>query len=202
MNISQKIAALVLLVANDTAQATVTAHKDSAAAKVRELVTEAHEAGMDVEKVAEAFAAGCKAVKKESRGKAYKKAMLGYGLALDNGQSIETGFGKGEVKDKPMPIKVAQDLHTAATASDEEKARQAVVTLLRERIGPWLKDGTVAELSKILESLPVKEGAVKTVQAEVPAQDAVNAAVAAYGLDESDESESEADEGKGIAQAA
>lgn len=168
--ISAAIAILVRTVANDTASDTLKSHKDSAAQQVRELVVMAVEDGLPVKQVAEAFAAGCKAIKKESRGKGYKMAMLGYGIALENGDDIMTGFGKDE--SKPMPIAAAQKIHVQATATDEEKARAQAVELVRERLTPWLKDGTVAELQAILDAVGVKAGGVKTTHA-VSLEDAI-----------------------------
>ena len=165
-NVLPILSALVVLQADKSNKAAVKSQTDSVAAKARELAQAAHAEGMNPEATAKLYALSGQVAKvPEGTIKAYGKAIKGYMMALEDAVVITTGYGKGDVKNKPMPVKEAQQYHTVKTTPADvlaaEVARKVVLDLIRKRCNnPAV---STAELQEFADMLPAAEDEVRDV---------------------------------------
>ena len=96
--------------------------------------------------------------------KVYSLAGAGYVHAIANGVDITTGYGKGEVKNKPMPVQSARELWTDANSTDEERKAAENEALKADAIKDAvkrLKALSLADVLGIVEMIPALQDSVK-----------------------------------------
>jgi hypothetical protein len=121
--------------------------------RLREAATVADAEGWEGKRTAEAFKAMAKLEGiADGTAKPYAVALQGYVAALNDGESITTGYGTDGTK--PMPAPTAREY---AQYTAEERATRARLKALRSRIAAAVKRGSdeaqLAEVASQLETL-------------------------------------------------
>lgn len=103
--------------------------------------------------------------------KVYALAGAGYVHAIANGVDITTGYGKGEVKNKPMPVQSAREVWTDANMSDEEREAAENEALKADAIKDAVKRLKALSLSDVLEFVEMLPALPDSVKVEKPAKE-------------------------------
>ncbi len=96
--------------------------------------------------------------------KVYALAAAGYVHAINSGVDVTIGYGKGEIKNKPMPVQVARELWTTANSTEEEREAAQDAALKDEAIKDAvkrLKALSLADVLAIVEMIPALPDSVK-----------------------------------------
>ena len=139
--------------------------RDTAADSLRKAAIIANEAGIEPELFSKRYElAATIAAIPAGTVKVYALAGAGYVHAINNGVDVTTGYGKGEVKNKPMPIQIARELWADANSTDEEKAAAENEALKADAIKDAvkrLKALSLADVLGIVEMIPALPDSVK-----------------------------------------
>lgn len=136
--------------------------------------------------------------------KVYSLAGAGYVHSIQNGVDITTGYGKGEVKNKPMPVQTARELWTEANCTDEEREAAENEALKAEAIKDAvkrLKALSLADVLAVVEMIPALPDSVKIEKPkkETAAERKQREAREELERMESEESENEAEPAQSVA---
>ena len=139
--------------------------KDSAADSLRKAAIVAHEAGVDPVLFGKRYElAATIAAIPAGTVKVYSLAGAGYVHAINNGVDITTGYGKGETRNKPMPVQVAREVWTDANSTDEEREAAENEALKADAIKDAvkrLKALSLADVLGIVAGIPALPDSVK-----------------------------------------
>jgi len=103
--------------------------------------------------------------------KVYTLAAAGYVHAINSGVDVTTGYGKGEVKNKPMPVQVARELWTNANSTEAEREAAQDAALKDEAIKDAVKRLKALSLTDILGIVELIPALPDSVKIEKPAKE-------------------------------
>ena len=146
--------------------------RDTAADSLRKAAIVAHEAGIEPELFGKRYElAATIAAIPAGTVKVYALAGAGYVHALSNGVDITTGYGKGEKRNKPMPVQVAREVWTDANSTDEEREAAENEALKADAIKDAAKRLKALSLSEVLEFVEMLPALPDSVKVEKPAKE-------------------------------
>ena len=172
-NVKDAIAAVIAAQqeANNASKDGKTA-RDTAADTLRKAASVAAETGMDAATFSKRYElAATVAAIPSGTVKVYMLAGAGYVHAIQSGVDVTTGYGKGEVKNKPMPIQKARELWADANSTEEEREAAENEALKADAIKDAvkrLKALSLVDVLKIVAEIPALPDSVKV---EKPAKE-------------------------------
>lgn len=148
------------------------AAKDTAADNLRKAAIIASEVGIEPELFGKRYElAATIAGIPAGTVKVYTLAGAGYVHAIQNGTDITTGFGKGETKNKPMPVQTARELWANANSTNEEREVAENEALKAEAIKDAVKRLKALSLTDVLGIIELIPALPDSVKIEKPAKE-------------------------------
>lgn len=146
--------------------------RDTAAHSLRKAAIVAADMGMDAATFGKRYElAATIAAIPTGTVKVYSLAGAGYVHAISNGVDITTGYGKGEVKNKPMPVQDARELWTNANSTDAEREAAENEALKADAIKDAVKRLKALSLTDVLGIVELIPALPDSVKIEKPAKE-------------------------------